>query len=89
MLPAVDVDCESGSHLNEDNRKGYLNDFNDSFYMSIPPRKKWTSIGWEGDNFENFKDEWQEVLDNYNDDNDGNELDNDNEYDSDENLNMA
>ena len=51
--------------------------------------KKWTSIGWEGDNFENFKDEWQEVLDSYNDDNDGNELDNDNEYDSDENLNIA
>ena len=89
VLPAVDVDCESGSHLNEDNRKGYLNDYNDSFYISIPPRKKWTSIGWEGDNFENFKDEWQEVLDNYNDDNDGNELDNDNEYGSDENLNMA
>ena len=89
VLPAVDVDCESGSHFNEENRKGYLNDFNDSFYMSIPPRKKWTSIGWEGDNFENFKDEWQEVLDSYNDDNDGNELDNDNEYDSDENLNMA
>ena len=78
VLPAVDVDCESGSHLDEENRKGYLNDFNDSFYILIPPREKWTSIGWEGDNFENFKDEWEEVLDSYNDDND-----------SDDNLNMV
>ena len=67
VLPAVDIDCESGSHCDEENRKGYLKDLNDSFYISIPPRYNWTSIGWKGDDFEHFKDEWQEVLDSHKD----------------------
>ena len=90
VLPAVDIDCESSSHCDEENRKGYLNDLNDSFYISIPPRYNWTSIGWKGDDFEHFKDEWQEVRDSHNDDDDGsNKMEDNNEHDNDDNLNMS
>ena len=84
VLPAVNVDCESGSHCDEANRKSYLNDFNDTFYMSIPPRENWAGIGWKGDNFDDFKDKWQEILDNEHDAND-----NDNEHDANDNLNST
>ena len=63
VLPSVNVDNDLGTHGDEMNRKRYLNDPNEKFYMSIPCREHWPSIGWTSDCYETFKEQWYNVMD--------------------------
>ena len=63
VLPCVNVDNDLGTHGDEMNRKRYLNDPNEKFYMSIPCREHWPSIGWTSDCYERFKEQWYNVMD--------------------------
>ena len=48
VLPAVELDMENGKHHISSRRVNHLSNLSrNQFFIAIPPRKHWHSIGWE------------------------------------------